>query len=425
MNNGKRRMSLARGAGGALLGTALILTATAGQQASAREIVVGMQCDRSGPTQVVGAFLCDGVHDYMRLANKQGLFGKHQVRVFEIDHGYNVPRGVEAYERSKQAGHVSYMLYGTPHTYALTPKLTQDKVPGTSPGFGSAGAANGKVYPYIFPVAATYWSQAAASIKFVMDQWKAEGKSGKPKVAYIYYDNPAGREPLEVLRDLQKRIGFEMREYAVPPPGVEMRPQVLDIVRKYRADWVIAHLFGRAPGVSLKEFRRMRFPLDHMIGFVWAGGESDINIAGWDQAEGYQALQFAGVGHDFEVIRQIKEMYKAEGKPEPEQMKMSVYYNRGVFVSALHAKAIQNALASKPDGNITGEDVKKGFESIRDFTLGGFLPPLNLTAEDHEGGGWVRVWQVKGGKWVPITDWIQGYRDIVLEHVAKAKPPKA
>ena len=123
----------------ALAGAALTTIVTAGA-ANAREFVLGMQCDRSGPTQVVGNYICDGAHDYIRLANKMGMFGEgNSVRNFEIDHGYNVPRGVEAYERSKEAGHVSYGLYGTPHTYALTPKLTSDKTPGTSPDSAARG----------------------------------------------------------------------------------------------------------------------------------------------------------------------------------------------------------------------------------------------------------------------------------------------
>ena len=407
----------------ALLGTALAVSASMAVPAHAKEFILGMQCDRSGPTQNVGAYICDGLHDMVKLANKRKMFGEHTVRVFEIDHGYDVPRGVEAYERTKQAGHISYALYGTPHTYALTPKLTDSKVPGTSPGFGSAAAANGKVYPYIFPIAATYWSQGAAAVKHVVDSWKAEGKSGMPKIAYLFYDNPAGREPLEVLHALQKKLGFEFREFAVPPPGVEMRPQVLDIVRRYRADWVISHLFGRAPAIHIKELSRLRFPMNRVLSFVWGGGESDINVAGWDIAEGYQALQFAGVGKDHKVVQDIIAMYKAEGKPEPEELKQSVYYNRGVFTGALHSKAIANAIAAK-GANATGDDVRKGFEAIRDFSLDGFLPPMNITEADHEGGGWVQVWQVKGGKYVKATDWIQGYRDVVLDFVSKAKPPK-
>jgi len=405
-----------------MLGAAVAVALSATVPAQAKEFVLVRQCDRSGPTQNVGAYICDGVHDFVKLANKQGMFGGHSVRVFEIDHGYDVPRGVEAYERTKQAGHISYGLYGTLHTYALTPKLTEAKVPGTSPGFGSAAAANGKVFPYIFPIAATYWSQGAAAVKFVMDSWKAEGKSGTPKVAYLFYDNPAGREPLEVLHALRDKLGFELREFAVPPPGVEMRPQVLDIVRRYKADWVIGHMFGRAPAISIKELSRLRFPLNRVISFVWGGGESDINVAGWDTAEGYQALQFAGVGTDHKVIRDIIAMYKAEGKPAPEEMKQSVYYNRGVFMGALHSKAISIAIEAKGE-NVTGDDVRKGFESIKNFSLDGFLPPVTITPEDHEGGGWVQVWQVKGGKFVKATDWMQGYRDVVMDFVSKAEAP--
>jgi branched-chain amino acid transport system substrate-binding protein len=52
----------------------------------------------------------------------------------------------------------------------LNQKLTEDKIPGTSPGFGIAASADGKRYPYLFPVAATYWSQGAAAIQFVKDK---------------------------------------------------------------------------------------------------------------------------------------------------------------------------------------------------------------------------------------------------------------
>ena len=57
----------------------------------------------------------------------------------------------------------------------------------------------------------------------------------------------------------------------------------------------------------------------------------------------------------------------------------------------------------------TSDDVKNGFEQIHDFTLGGLVPPLKMTPEDHEGGGLVQVWQVKGGKLVAETDWFRAY----------------
>ena len=410
----------------ALAGAALATVVTTGP-ANARELVIGFQCDRSGPTQLVGNYLCDGAHDYIRLANREGMFGEgNSVRAFEIDHGYNVPRGIEAYERSKESGHVTYGLYGTPHTYALTPKLTADKVPGTSPGFGSAGAANGKSYPYIFPVAATYWSQAGAAIQFIMDEWKASGQIRASQDRLSLLRQPgrprapggAARHPGAGSASSCASTRFRRRAWTCA------RRCSTSCAATRRTGWSTT-LFGKAPAVSIKELSRLRFPMNRVIGFVWAASEADMAAAGWEAAEGYQALQFAGVGQNHKVIDRIKAMYAEEGKPLPEKkMAVSVYYNRGVFIGALHARAIVNAIEAVGADNVTGDDVRKGFESISDFTLGGFMPPLNLTPEDHEGGGWVQVYQVRGGQWVPLTDWMQGYREVVMEHVARAEPPK-
>jgi branched-chain amino acid transport system substrate-binding protein len=387
---------------------------------AAHEIVVGLQCDRTGPTQTVGTFMCPGYHDYVKLINSRGGVTGHNIKVMEIDHEYKVPAGMEAYQRFKQAGAVVIFVYGTPHTQALAPLLNEDKIPGTTPGFGSAAAANGTKYPYVFPIAATYWSQGAAAVQFAKDQLGGVLK-GK-KIAYIYYDNPAGREPLPILHKLQKMEGFELKEFAIPPPGVEMKVQVQDIARRYRADFVINHTFGKAPSVALNEFSRNGYPLNKMVAFVWASGESNImGAGGWDRAQGYYVMQFAGAGSDYQVLRDIKALYKSEGKKAPKEMDSTVYYNRGLMAAALHLKAIENAIKIKGSGKIIGADVAKGFEAISDFTLGGILPPLKITASDHEGGGWVRIFQVKGEGFTPVTEWMHGYRDVVLEMVAKGE----
>src|SRR6266851_722739 len=386
---------------------------------SKSEIVIGMQCDRTGPTQIVGTVYCPAFHDYIALINSKGGVEGRQLKAIEIDHEYKVPPGVESYERHKKEGAVTIAVYGTPHIYALAAKLTEDRIPGTSPGFGSAAAADGIRYPYIFPIAATYWSQATAAVDFVKKQLGGSLK-GK-KIAFIFYDNPAGREPIEVLEDLATLEGFQLRMFAVPPPGVEMGAQILDIAQRFRPDFVIGHLFGGAPAVSIKEFKRAGYPLKKFVSFVWGAGEANIEAAGgFAAAEGYYTMQFAGVGSDYPVLTEIREMYKKQGKPAPKEMASTVYYNRGVLIAALHVEAIRNALKASKDGKITGVDVKNGFEKISNFTLGGLVPPLKITPADHEGGGLVQIWQVKGGKFQKVTDWYAAYTDVVAKHIKKA-----
>ena len=391
--------------------------------AANHEIVIGVQCDRTGATQIVGTVLCPGFHDYVALVNSKGGVNGHKIKALEIDHEYKVPPAVESYERHKKEGAVSMAVYGTPHIYALAAKLTEDRIPGTSPGFGSAAAADGQRYPYIFPIAATYWSQGAAAVDFVKKQLGGNLK-GK-KIAYLFYDNPAGREPIEVIEDLAAKEGFQLKTFAVPPPGVEMGAQVLDIAQRFRADFVVAHLFGGAPGVSIKELKRVGYPLRKVVSFVWGAAEANIEAGGgFAAAEGYYAMQFAGVGTDYPVLNEIREMYKKQGKEPPKEMASTVFYNRGVLIGALHVEAIRNALKAKPDGKITGEDTKKGFEKISNFTLNGLFPPLKITPQDHEGGGLVQLWQVKDGKMVKVTDWYAAYQNIVAKHIKESGAKK-
>ena len=401
---------------GVLAGAAALVLAS--PALAQKEIVIGLQCDRTGPTQTVGVFLCPGYHDYIALVNSKGGINGSKVKVIEIDTEYKVPAAVEAYERHKKEGAVLIGLYGTPQTQALTQRLTEDKIAGTSPGFGVAAAANGDRYPYLFPIAASYWSQATGAVQFAKD--KLGGSLKGKKIAYLYYDNPAGKEPFPVLEALAKEEGFQMRTFAVPPPGVEMGAQVLDIAQRFRPDFVITHLFGRSPSVSIKELKRAGFPLSKVISFVWGSSEADIEAAGgFAAAEGYYGIQFAGVGNDYPVLKEIVEMYKKQGKPQPKEMSSSVFYNRGVLIAAVHVEAVRNAMKAKGGANITPQDVKLGFEQIKDFTLGGLVPPLKINSVDHEGGGWVQVFQAKGGKWVKSTEWFQAYPTLLKKMLAQ------
>jgi len=391
-----------------------------GAAAQTKEVLIGGMCDRTGPTQINGVGICPGIQDYYELVNSKGGVEGYRIKYMEIDHEYKVPQGMEAYQKEKGEGAVAIMVYGTPQVQALNQTLTEDKIPGTSPGFGIAASADGKRFPYLFPIAATYWSQGAAAIQFAKE--KLGGTLDGKKLAYLFYDNPAGREPLPVIEDLQKIEKFELRTFAVPPPGVEMGAQVLDISQRYKPDFVIAHLFGRAPSVALKEFKRVGYPLSKVLGLVWASAEGDIMAAGgWPIAEGYHTMSFAGVGDEYPVRQEIRDMYKAQGKASPKVLDDTVLYNRGILWAALHVEAIRNALKATGGKKPTGEDVKKGFEQIRDFGLGGLLPPLKVTTEDHEGGGWVQVFQIKGGKFIKQTEWFRGYPEVVAATVKKSE----
>ena len=400
-----------------------ILALAIGHGAAAAEpgsgIKIGGICGRTGGAAVIGAELCPGVADYIAIVNQKGGVLGQKLDYTELESGYMVPRAVEAYERLKREGVVTVMNYGVPILLALTPRYMEDKIPSFNTGTGRGDAIDGTAWPYIFPGTASYWSQAGVVMKYLKDNGAKRGT----KIAFLFYDNPAGRDGLPMLEEVARKEGYVLRTYPVQPPGLEMESEVTAIARDFKADWVIGSLFNIPASVSIKEFKKVGFPMNRVLSFVYGAGEADVEEAGWDIAQGYLGLQFAGVGRNFPVIQDILKMYREEGKVAPKYIG-SVYYNRGVLVGALIVEGVR--LAIQDYGlPVTGDKVRKGYESIRKFDLVGFVSPLNITPQDHEGGGYLRVYQVKGREWVPVSDWIRGYRDEVMALVRSANAPNS
>src|SRR5260370_38579388 len=100
-------------------------------------------------------------------------------------------------------------------------------------------------------------------------------------------------------------------------------------------------------------------------------------------------MSLAGVGDDYPVRQEIRDMYKARGKEPQKVMESTVMYNRGLLWTALHVEAIRNAIKANGGKQPTGEGVKKGFGAIQDFRRGGLVPPRKGTPADPQGGGFV------------------------------------
>ena len=210
----------------------------------------------------------------------------------------------------------------------------------------------------------------------------------------------------------------------MPPPGVEMGAQVLDIAQRYRPDFVITHLFGRSPSVAIKELKRAGYPLSKVIGLVWASAEDDIKAAGgWGVAEGYHTMQFAGAGDDYPVRQEIKAMYKKQGKEPPKEMA-----EHGLSTIAgccrRRCRSRRSATRSRRTAASSRPARTSRRASSRSTTLrsAASCRRSKITPKDHEGGGWVQVFTVKGGKFVKETDWFRAYRDRSSSRSRRIKP---
>jgi len=411
-----------------LLGVAaatVALTLAAGAvQAQAKEQFTPVNSYWVGPYAPAGSGMAAGWIDYMTVINERdGGINGVKLTWEKCETEYNNARGVECYERSKNKGATGASMihsFSTGITYSLIDKVTTDKIPMVTIGYGRTDAADGRVFPYVFPLITTYWSQNTAKIKFIgMKEGGMDKLRGK-KIVNIYHDSAYGKETIPVLDAQAKKYGFVVTHIAVPHPGNEQQAQWLQ-VRQIKPDWVILRGYGVMNPVALKAAAKIGFPRDKILGVWWSGAEEDTIPAG-DAAKGYIAAGFNVAGTNYPVVQEIQKRLYAKGKGEMDDKTRigSIYYNRGVVHGIITVEAIRKAQEKYGKQALTGEQVRWGLEHLnitearlKELGATGFMQALKVTCMDHEGGGAVKFMQWDGKAWKVITDWIASDQSIV------------
>jgi branched-chain amino acid transport system substrate-binding protein len=379
---------------------------------------------RTGPYAPNGIPLANGFNDYFNLINERdGGVNGVKLTWEECETAYNNDRGVECYERLKNSGPTGASVinpYSTGITYALIERATADKIPVLSMGYGRTDGSDGRIFPYVFTVPMTYWSQASALVKYVGEQEGGmENLAGK-KIALVYHDSAYGKEPIATLEVLAEKYGYELSLFPVAHPGLEQKATWLRIGRQLRPDWVFMWGWGVMNSTAIKEAAAVGYPMDKFIGVWWSGAEPDVEPAGAGAA-GYKAGAFHAPGTDFPVFDDIfAHVYDKGLGAGPREDVGEVLYNRGIINAMIVVEAIRTAQEIHGQQPLTGEQVRDGLENLdldeerlAEMGMAGFTPPIKVSCADHEGDHAVRIQQWDGAKWAFVSDWITPMKDVV------------
>jgi branched-chain amino acid transport system substrate-binding protein len=404
-----------------LMVSALLLTAAS---AATAQQFIPMLSYRVGPYAAGGTGFYGGIIDYMTLVNMRDN-GINGVKLIweECETEYNASRGVECYERlkSKNGGASLVEPLSTGIAYGILDRVGTDKIPMTTLGYGRSDAANGNVFPYVFPLVTSYWNQAAAMVHYLGDKMGGMDKLKGKKIVHLYHDSAYGKEPLPVLEAEAAKYGFELIKIPVQPPGNDQQSQWLQI-RQAQPDFVIVWTYGVMSAVSLKTAQRNGFPREKMLGVWWAGAEEDAIPAG-DAAKGFTTMSFTTPGN-YPLLDEIRSTVYGAGKGNLSEKNRvgNTMYLRGIVAGVLMVEALRNGQAKFGKGKVlTGEQVRWGLENLnvdaaRQKTLGvtDLFPPVKTSCDDHEGSGATKVQQWDGSKWVALSKtWITGDKALV------------
>jgi branched-chain amino acid transport system substrate-binding protein len=358
----------------------------------------------------------NGFIDYVTLLNVRdgGINGVTLVWE-ECETVFDVPRGVECYERLKAKGPTGaavFTLGTTPLVNALMERATHDQIPLLAVSSGRSDASDGRVFPYVFTVPTNWWSQNTAKIRFIgqraggMDQLKGL------KIAHVYQDDDFGRETIPILDTQAAQYGFTVQHLAVQPPGLDQKATWLR-VKVAQPDWVILRSGGVMTTTALKEAAQVGFPRDKMVGPPGTCGEQVLIPAG-EAAIGFICASWRGMGTHFPLVQDILKYLYARGKGAgPEGDVGTLLWISGILRALLTTEGIRTAMRHFGNQPLTGAQVQWGLDhltltaaALKEMGAEGLISPITLSCRDHEGGGGVKFQQWDGKQWTVLTDWI-------------------
>lgn len=365
-------------------------------------VTLGIMCLRSG-IGAESAVTCDAIADWFEMRNSEGGVEGRQVETLDEDVRYEVPRTLEVYAQWKDEVAVIWPP-GTGLVFALKEQSEADQIPLLAAGIGVGAASDGGAFPYTFLSSAAYPAQFAAIGQWIMDDWESKGESGPPRVGYIGWDNPGGKEPVPYIEALASELGYEfVKRVFIAPEAVDASSQV-NTISGADPDYVLTCTSGGTSVFVLRDYRRagVEAPL---IGCGSAYFE-EIKTQLGDAAEGYMFATYHALEEDTEPYQMMADWWDEQGGP-PEEFP-SAWYARGLALAQIFEEGIRQADAIAGDGEITGEIYKQGWEAMEAFTGMGVLPETSMSAEDHQGTRQVRLYEVSGGTETLVKDWFEG-----------------
>lgn len=363
-------------------------TAWAEQGVTDTEILVGSNNDLSGPFAAFGAPAVQAANQYFKKINEAGGVHGRKIRFIVEDHGYQVPKAMQGFNKLVNSDKVFTMLLtlGTPINIAGFKMLQSKNIPNVSP----LSAARQMLDPPIdlkFIGFSSYYDQMRVGVKFLADESDAK------EVCTMFLPTDFGKEIQEGTKQQAEAMGLTYAGETTHKPDEADFVGSLTKLKDIGCDIIGTALTVRQTITVLGTAKKLGWTDVKFIGSSAAFHTAIAKVPG-GITEGYYAAagwsDIAARMGDPDVKAWVDE-YQAEFGEFPGT---GALLGRGAaegFVRALEA-------AGK---DLTVESFTNALESLKyDDKIGGV--PIDY-GPDHQGGDLIVVSKIENGQWKELS----------------------
>jgi branched-chain amino acid transport system substrate-binding protein len=349
------------------------------------EIRIGGVHDLSGVFAAVSTPAVNGANMYFDMLNEQGGVHGRQIRYIVEDHGYQLPRATQGFNKLIERDQVFAMLLnlGTPHNLAHYPLMERRGVPNVNP-LTAARAILPEPPGMNFSAFSSYYDQMIAGVRYLNQE------TGATNVCSMYLPTEFGEEIVQGSRDAAEQFGLTFVAETTHRPDDQDFVGALQRLRSEGCQ-IITMALGVRAGITV-------------VGTAKRLGWDDVSFlassAGFLEAV---AAVPGGVTDGLYAAAGWVDLVSRAGTPEVDTF-MQAYEARfghaaGGFAMLGYTAARQVHMALEAAGrDLTTEGFVAGMESI-DYTDPLLDVAIRYSADDHQGGNIVTISQVGNGVW--------------------------
>ncbi|SMH52938.1 ABC transporter substrate-binding protein [Mesorhizobium australicum] len=353
------------------------------------EVVIGSNGDLSGIFAAfnVGAIKAAQVM-FDEVNEKGGIHGR-KIRFVVEDHGYQVPKAVQNFNKLINSDKVFAMILnlGTPHNIAGFPMMQAKQVANVGPLTAARQMLEGDI-TYKYAGFSSYYDQMRAGVRHLAKE------KGAKNVCAMYLPTDFGLEVYEGTKDETEALGLTFAAETTHKPDEQDFVGTISKLRDAKCDIVATAVGVRQTIVAFGTAKKLGWT---NVSFI--GSSAGFNTAVAKVPEGVTEGYYAAAGwtdHEARMdnpeVKAWAENYKAKTGEPAGTAAILGYGAANTLIKALEA-------AGK---DLTAESFQKGMESLEYTDVVSGDVPVKYGPNDHQGGDLIFISQIQGGKWVEI-----------------------
>jgi branched-chain amino acid transport system substrate-binding protein len=386
-----------------LLSILLLFTSLPAPSFSQPSLKVGAIVPFAGRWGDSGKEYAKGMLDAGKWLNQRGgIFGR-KIEILLIDDTSEVAETMAAYRKLTESDQILLLyIYSTETALTLLPHVHHDRLPAVIGSLPSVIAKSPR-YPYFFSINPTPLDLAKIAMKFIGE--KSGIKRKGPKVTFLGFPDHLGRHFLDETKAYAKGLGIQigpdvwvpdlsqLSRFSPSEDRSKLAAPVLSAVSQYGPDFCYLSLTSREAFSVLAEAKKSDLKTS------WIGNLKafDENLSSFEGVLGVQPV--SPFGEDVPGMAAIKEAHQ---RWHPYDSHTLSYVDGWATIEVI-AEGLGKTL---PEQSLSRERVKSALEGLKDFVLGGLIPPVTISPGDHRPSVESRVFVVRDGKITRQTEFI-------------------